>query len=596
MGRSSTILLIFVGCLLLGLSSCGPPIKQGLKAQAGGDRSYQAMDFRGWDLQHTSFKNADVHDVDFRFALLQGADFSHSDLENADLRGTSLDGANFTGSNINEALFFEADMRGAIFDLVNWDGHKFRDAKLAKTSFRSAQLSYTDFTGADLTKSDFSDTDLRYTTFDYAQLIEVKFNKANLSGLDLHNHDLRGVDLSGANLTNTNLSQANLKGAKLSGATLVGTNFEGANLLGIDFSGVYLDQIKLKGAKLKAPRFAGAQIKRVSFDGLDLSHSSFKEAWLRGVSFHEVNLTGSDFSLARLEDTLMLKSNLTLANISGADFSAALLYQTNFTKVQFEQTLFPTIFEPKTKTTFVQAPMGCYTMGNNFEDSVGFDASPHEVCLNDFFVATKEVTQLQFASLLGYNPSYHGKRSEQRPIENINAHEIRRFLAEFEALTTFKVRLPTEAEWEYVCRELGAKVRYGNGKNTASPLEIVYDGTKPSALNRDPTYQSKLVWGETLDVGSSKPNKLGVFDMSGNVAEVVSDQWDSKAYQRPKKTVGMRATQGIRGGHFDSSASDIRCAKRSFMTTEEMDRHVGFRMVKVIDPNEVLNNQRFQLK
>jgi len=595
MGRSTKILLIFLGCVQLGVAGCGPPMKRGLVSQAGGNRPYQAMDFRGWDLRHTSFEKADVHDVDFRFAQLQGTNFSHGNLKDADLRGTTLKGANFTNTNVNQARLYEARFEGAIFDQVNWNGYNFKDARLAQTSFRSAQLNQTDFTGADLTEADFSNTDLRYTRFKYTQFIKAKFAGANLAGLDLRNRDFRGADFSGANLTNTDFSQANLEGAKLTGATLVGTNFEKANLLEIDFSGVYLDHIKLKGSKLKAPRFSRAQIKGVSFEGLDLKNSDFEGAWLRNVGFKTVDLSNSNFKFSKLEDTLLLESDLSSADISHADFSQALLYKTNFSGVLFDKTLFPTLFEPKTQTTFVQAPMGCYLMGNNFSPQVGFDASPHSVCVNDFFVATKEVTQAQFSILLGYNPSFHGKHKGQLPVENLNFHEVNRFLSKFQQVTGLTVRLPEEAEWEYVCRELGAKVRYGNGKNKANPIEIAYNGQKKSAQNKHADYQTQLVWQSPLDVGSFKPNKLGLFDLSGNVSEMVSDPWNSQAY-RQKTGSSLSESRGVRGGNFSSSATHINCAKRSFMTANEMDRHVGFRLVKVINEKELLNQSRFQIK
>ena len=119
-------------------------------------------------------------------------------------------------------------------------------------------------------------------------------------------------------------------------------------------------------------------------------------------------------------------------------------------------------------------------------------------------------------------------------------------------------RLPTEAEWEYAARS-GTQTPFNTGENINSD-QTNYYGTYPY---RD--RPSQLYRGETVRVGSFKPNPWGLYDMHGNVWEWCWDRYgayNANAADNPTGAESGRYRVN-RGGGFNDFGKHLRSAYRA---------------------------------
>ena len=215
------------------------------------------------------------------------------------------------------------------------------------------------------------------------------------------------------------------------------------------------------------------------------------------------------------------------------------------------------------KMVFIKG--GCYEMGDNFGDGESDEKPVHTTCVNDFYLGETEVTQAQWESIMGRNPSRH--KGTKMPVESVRWNDVQEFLKRLNEKAGGKYRLPTEAEWEYGAREGGKKIKYGTGKNGISQSDARYDSADG-----------------TVPVKSYTPNAVGLYDMSGNVWELCADWYDENYYKNFTKDNPKGPSSGytrvLRGGSWVSKPNGVRVSVRGGYISDTRYNNIGFRLAR----------------
>jgi formylglycine-generating enzyme required for sulfatase activity len=154
-------------------------------------------------------------------------------------------------------------------------------------------------------------------------------------------------------------------------------------------------------------------------------------------------------------------------------------------------------------------------------------------------------------------------------------------------------RLPTEAEWERAARGGVPGHRFpwtntdyitrtnANYAGVAPAARPAYDlspvGYNPIYYINPPPYASPVI--------SFPTNPYGLYNMAGNVAEWCWDWYKITSYTNdatdPRGPLSSPSgTRVMRGGSWNSGASDLRCASRTFNLPTVYNSYLGFRCVR----------------
>ncbi len=206
---------------------------------------------------------------------------------------------------------------------------------------------------------------------------------------------------------------------------------------------------------------------------------------------------------------------------------------------------------------------GTFQMGSNQSD----DEKPiHSVTLNNYYIGKYEVTQAQWQAIMGSNPSAIDRGiGDSYSVNQVSWNDIQNFIKKLNAKTGKTYRLPTEAEWEYAARG-GSPTTY-SGSNSID----------------DVAWYTENSGSKTHPVGGKKPNKLGIYDMTGNVWEWCSDWYDASYYASSPISNPQGASSGtyrvLRGGSWNAYAERCRVAYRDFNGPDDRGNNIGFRLV-----------------
>ena len=215
---------------------------------------------------------------------------------------------------------------------------------------------------------------------------------------------------------------------------------------------------------------------------------------------------------------------------------------------------------------FAQIPAGEFLMGSDSTEARSTEKPVTRVRLTTAFeLGRHEVTQQQWLAVMGTNPSWYDECGANCPVEDVSWDDVQQFVGRLNAIgDDYEYRLPTEAEWEYAARAGSSEDRYG-------------------ALD-DIAWHSGNSGRATHPVGLKAPNQFGLYDIFGNVSELVQDWHGEYPGGTVTDPVGPASgySYALRGGSFDEGAVECRSSARDSVYGGWGSSRRGFRLARTV--------------
>ena len=220
-------------------------------------------------------------------------------------------------------------------------------------------------------------------------------------------------------------------------------------------------------------------------------------------------------------------------------------------------------------------PAGELKMGSPEPDTEAWnDEKPEHVVriTRPFYVGVCPVTQEQFQRVMGENPSWFAG-GPNRPVEYVSWEDAQEFCRRLSALPEEEAagspyQLPTEAEWEFVCRA-GTTGKWSFGEDESAFADHGWYHGNSS--------------GETQPIAQKKPNAWGLYDIHGNVWEWCADWYVEDYYAASPSKDPTGPASGLyrvlRGGSWYFGPADSRSASRGWNSPLGRYNACGFRII-----------------
>ena len=197
--------------------------------------------------------------------------------------------------------------------------------------------------------------------------------------------------------------------------------------------------------------------------------------------------------------------------------------------------------------------------------------------IQDLYVCQYPVTQKEYESVMGYNPSNFAGNPDN-PVENVTWYDAVMYcneLSKKEKLKPMYEISDIEKDGDNIT-DATVEIVKGNGYKLLTDDEWVW-AAKGGNQSKGYTYAGsdnidKVAWYDgnsgrkTHPVGQKKPNELGLYDMSGNVYEWNETESDCYRYYR--------------GGSGDDSNYGCKIDNQYGNSADSRDVNVGFRVCR----------------
>ncbi len=224
---------------------------------------------------------------------------------------------------------------------------------------------------------------------------------------------------------------------------------------------------------------------------------------------------------------------------------------------------------------------GTFTMGATAEQGDDFcdDEKPtHQVTLSSFYIGKYEVTQAEWETVMGSNPSQF--KGANLPVERVSWNDCQEFIRKLNEMTGKNFRLPTEAEWEFAAR--GGNKSIGFIYAGGNDLRNVGWYDENSRRDKENSFFSFFSAPRTThEVGQKRSNELGLYDLPGNVWEWCQDRYGrySSDSQTNPQGPGSGSYRVSRGGGWGTYARDCRLSYRNRCAPDLRSYNIGLRLV-----------------
>ncbi|MGK7895698.1 MAG: SUMF1/EgtB/PvdO family nonheme iron enzyme [Xenococcus sp. (in: cyanobacteria)] len=225
-------------------------------------------------------------------------------------------------------------------------------------------------------------------------------------------------------------------------------------------------------------------------------------------------------------------------------------------------------------------PGGKYLMGSpeNEPERADEEGPQHQVSIRPFLLGKYLVTQAQWQAIMNNNPARFTD-DQDNPVERVSWLDCVDFCERLSQKLGREFRLPSEAEWEYAARAK-TTTPFFFGDTITTELAN-YNGEYTYGIGNIGEYRHK-----TTKVGSFSPNRFGLYDIHGNVAEWCEDTWHDNYQQAPSNGDSWvdddNLDRVLRGGSWLHLPESCRSSQRFSSNGKSKSDAFGFRIASSV--------------